>query len=623
MTNVLFIVPYDELFPLFYSEVNKINIDNNISITFKHIYGTDTDTLLSINADVIVSRGITAIAVAKYHPNSLVIQIPMSPNDFTEALYSACKKLNSKKIGLLAGSKTICNPKHISKMVNRDVEMYVANTQEEVRTGIDSLIKIGCDIFVGGLTMCRICEDMGYPYVHISSGEDAINRVIRDALAAAKSLEQAKIRVGLLSSLLSNNKDIIVALNSKGEVIVSNEKADEFFQTKLENLLFENICNIKEIFNAISTGITSEFVREYNKQLFFITVNPMEKSDNKMGYIVRFHKVEDILNEESKVRKELTRKGLIAKYTFNEFLTTDEKMLLTLQKAKRYSLVDGSIILLGETGTGKELIAQSIHNASPRKYKPFVAVNCATLTAQLLDSELFGYERGSFTGAKKEGKIGLFELAHGGSIFLDEIGELPITLQAKLLRVLQEKEIRRIGGDEVIPVDVRVISATNLSIYEKVKSGSFRLDLFYRLGLFSIKTIPLKNRVGDINLIFNNMYEFSCKKYNKKVSKISDDAIALLESYQWPGNVRELKNSAERLAILNNSDVITKKQIELFEIIEPFFLIETENFSHHKSLTNQELYQEYINSNLSKSDFAKQVGMSRSTLWRKISEFEN
>ncbi len=623
MTNVLFIVPYDELFPLFYSEVNKINIDNNISITFKHIYGTDTDTLLSINADVIVSRGITAIAVAKYHPNSLVIQIPMSPNDFTEALYSACKKLNSKKIGLLAGSKTICNPKHISKMVNRDVEMYVANTQEEVRTGIDSLIKIGCDIFVGGLTMCRICEDMGYPYVHISSGEDAINRVIRDALAAAKSLEQAKIRVGLLSSLLSNNKDIIVALNSKGEVIVSNEKADEFFQTKLENLLFENICNIKEIFNAISTGITSEFVREYNKQLFFITVNPMEKSDNKMGYIVRFHKVEDILNEESKVRKELTRKGLIAKYTFNEFLTTDEKMLLTLQKAKRYSLVDGSIILLGETGTGKELIAQSIHNASPRKYKPFVAVNCATLTAQLLDSELFGYERGSFTGAKKEGKIGLFELAHGGSIFLDEIGELPITLQAKLLRVLQEKEIRRIGGDEVIPVDVRVISATNLSIYEKVKSGSFRLDLFYRLGLFSIKTIPLKNRVGDINLIFNNMYEFSCKKYNKKVSKISDDAIALLESYQWPGNVRELKNSAERLAILNNSDVITKKQIELFEIIEPFFLIETENFSYHKSLTNQELYQEYINSNLSKSDFAKQVGMSRSTLWRKISEFEN
>ena len=621
MTSILFIVPYDELFPLFYSEVNKIKIDNNISVDFKHIYGTDTDTLLSIKADVIVSRGITALAAEKYHPNSLVIPIPMSPNDFSEAIYNACEK-SEGKIGLLAGSKTLCNPKHISRMVNREIEMYVANTQEEVRQGIYSLMEKGCDVFVGGLTMCRICEDFGYPYFHITSGEDAIHGVITHAISAAKSIEQAKVRVGLLSSLLSNNKDIIVAVNSKGKVIVSNDKADDFFKTKLENMSFERICNIKEIFRSISTGIKAEFVREYNNQLFFISVSPMIKSENKIGFIIRFHKVEDILNEESKVRKELTRKGLVSKYTFKEFLTQDKQMILTLNKAKRYSLVDGSILLIGETGTGKELIAQSIHNASPRKYKPFVAVNCATLTEQLLDSELFGYEKGSFTGAKKEGKIGLFELAHKGTIFLDEIGEIPIALQAKLLRVLQEKEIRRIGGDQVIPVDVRVISATNINIYNKVKDGRFRLDLFYRLSLFNIKTIPLKNRIADIELIFKNMYELSCKKYGKTPSELSSEAIRLLESYQWPGNVRELKNSAERLALLNNSKIINKDEIEMFEIIEPMFLQEEVDENYYKNLSNKELYKEYKKSNKSKSDFAKSIGLSRSTLWRRLSEFE-
>ncbi len=621
MTNVLFIVPYEELFPLFYSEVNKIKIDNNISVDFQHIYGTDINKLKSINADVIVSRGITALATSKYHSNSLVIPIPMSPNDFTEAIYIACENSDGK-IGLLSGSETLCNPQHIGKLVYREIEMYVANTQEEVRKGISVLADKGCEIFVGGLTMCRICEELGYKHVHITSGEDAVNGVINQAISAAKSLEQAKIRVGLLSNLLSNNKDIIVALNTKGKVIVSNDKADTFFETKLENISFESICNIKEIFTAMSTGITSEFVREFKNQLFFIKVSPMVKNLNKVGYFVRFHKVEDILNEESKVRKELTRKGLIAKYTFKEFLTKDDNMILTLNKAKRYSLVDGAVLLIGETGTGKELIAQSIHNASPRKYKPFVAINCATLTKQLLDSELFGYDKGSFTGAKKDGKIGLFELAHGGTIFLDEIGEIPISLQAKLLRVLQEKEIRRIGGDEVIPVDVRVISATNPTIYEKVKNGSFRLDLFYRLGLFSIKTIPLKKRIGDIELLFKHMYEDSCIKYGKTKSEFSSDAITLLKTYNWPGNVRELKNSAERLALLNSSKVITKAQIELFEIIEPIFSYCQNDIDLCKNLSNEELYKKFKKSNKSKSEFAKSIGLSRSTLWRRISEFE-
>jgi propionate catabolism operon transcriptional regulator len=618
MTKVLFIVPYEDLFSKFYEEVNRFNIEN-IEVVYDHIYGTDIDKISSINADVIVSRGITAKAVAKAHPDSLVIPIPMSPNDFTEALYSICKDYQGS-VGILAATKTMCNPNHIEKLIGRNVEMYIANTQEQVRTGIDELAKKGCKIFLGGLTMSRICEELDLPYVHIKSGRNAINNVVCDALAAARTLGQARLRVGLLTSLLENKDDIIVALDDKGKVVVSNGKADNYFNTKLENTQFNKVCPVKEIYRAIEAGIKSEFVREVNGKLTFITVKPMNNDTDKFGFLIILHKVEDILDLESKVRKELTQKGLVARYTFKDFLTFDENMVRTIDKAKRYSLVDGSIIIIGETGTGKELLAQSIHNASPRRYAPFVAVNCATLTAELLESELFGYVGGSFTGASKEGKIGLFELAYGGSIFLDEIGEMPISLQAKLLRVLQEKEIRKVGGNTVIPIDVRVISATNSELLVKVKENEFRLDLFYRLGLFTIRTIALNKRECDIIPIFNDVYAKSCKKYNKNLCTLSDGAKSLLKKYSWPGNVRELTNSAERLAVLSNSEIVSASELKIFDIIEPLF-DEDKIACKKKEYASKELYIMYKNSGLSKGDFANSIGMSRSTLWRKIAQF--
>jgi len=620
MIKVLFIVPYEELFSKFYEEVNKFNLEN-IEIVYDHIYGTDIEKLSSINADVIVSRGITARAVEKYHPESLVIPIPMSPNDFTEALYSICNNYQGS-VGILAASKTMCNPNHIKKLIGRNVEMYVANTQEQVRSGIDELIRRGCKIFLGGLTMSRICEDLSLPYVHIKTGSNAVHNVVCDALSAARTLNQAKLRVGLLTSLLENKDDIIIAVNAKGKVVVSNAKADQYFNTKLENTQFENVCPVNEIYRAIEAGIQSEFVREVKGKLTFITVKPLNNEKDKFGFLIIFHKVEDILDLESKVRKELRQKGLIAKYTFKDFLTYDDDMIRTIDKAKRYSLVDGAIIIIGETGTGKELIAQSIHNASPRKYSPFVAVNCATLTAELLESELFGYEGCAFTGARKEGKIGLFELAYGGTIFLDEIGEMPISLQAKLLRVLQEKEIRKLGGNSVIPIDVRVISATNEELLNKVKENEFRLDLFYRLGLFTIRTIALRKRKCDIIPIFERVYKNSCKKYGKTHCALSDGAKSLLEKYSWPGNVRELTNSAERLAVLSNSEIVSAAELKAFDIIEPLF-DEDKMVCKKNDFSPKELYIMFKNSGLSKNEFASSLGMSRSTLWRKIAQYDS
>ena len=188
-------------------------------------------------------------------------------------------------------------------------------------------------------------------------------------------------------------------------------------------------------------------------------------------------------------------------------------MQVLAAKAHRYSQTDEAVLLIGETGTGKELFAQSIHNASKRAGEPFVAVNCAALPENLLESELFGYVDGAFTGARKGGKQGLFELAHKGTLFLDEIGEMPINLQAKLLRVLQEKEIRKVGGDAVVPVDVRIISATNINIREKVRNGQFRLDLFYRISLLNLYLLPLRERLDDIPILFESFVRNYCEKH--------------------------------------------------------------------------------------------------------------
>lgn len=217
--------------------------------------------------------------------------------------------------------------------------------------------------------------------------------------------------------------------------------------------------------------------------------------------------------------------------------------------------VDTTVIILGETGTGKELVARAIHDNSPRKAKPMVKVNCGALPASLVESELFGHERGSFTGAA-ERRIGKFELAHNGTLFLDEIGEMPLELQVKLLRVLQEKEIERIGGSKAIKVDVRIIAATNRNLEREVQAGRFRADLYYRLQIFPVHLPALRHRISDIPLLAGYFVRKYAKRIGKPACHLSNNAILQLHRHPWPGNIRELEHVIERSMLLNNGDIL-------------------------------------------------------------------
>lgn len=254
----------------------------------------------------------------------------------------------------------------------------------------------------------------------------------------------------------------------------------------------------------------------------------------------------------------LTKKS----YTFDDIIGESSQIKKVILECKAISDSPSTVLLLGESGCGKELLAQAIHNNSSRKYKPFIAVNCGAIPANLIESELFGYESGAFTGSNKNGALGKFELANGGTIFLDEIGEMPLEMQVTLLRVLQEGVITRIGGKHDISVDVRVIAATNKALKQEVKDKRFRSDLYYRLSVLPINVPPLKERIGDVPVLLNHFLNVKSKKLNKPIPNIPGTLLKKMISYCWPGNIRELENFVENIVALNGE---TTCEIDLEE----------------------------------------------------------
>ena len=275
------------------------------------------------------------------------------------------------------------------------------------------------------------------------------------------------------------------------------------------------------------------------------------------------------------------------------------------------------MLIIGETGTGKELFAQSVHNASARRNQPFVSINCAAIPPNLLESELFGYVDGAFTGAKKSGKYGVFELANNGTLFLDEIGEMPLELQSRLLRVLQEKELMRVGDDKIIPVNVRVICATNRDLLRHIEDGKFRADLYYRINVLKLAIPPLRARPADICPLFKYYLHIFSQKYRKLVQLSSPECASVLENYPWPGNTRELMNVAERTVVLCEG-----------EQLSPVFLqglLSSENPrpksrpAKERPPKRQKISREEVEKLLdvySQPEVCEMLGISRTTLWR-------
>ena len=384
-----------------------------------------------------------------------------------------------------------------------------------------------------------------------------------------------------LNKVLNQVNDGILAFTKDGKITVFNQKCEEIFKTRYF------VAIGKEITNIIRDKALTDFMIEkfsVNDHLLKVGENEYAVSRffaNKLdAYIVTFKSTKEIAEIESKMRKNLIKKGHIGKYNFSDIIYSSETMYKTIETARKIAKTDLSTLIYGESGTGKELFSSSIHNSSLRESGPYLAVNFSALPEELVESELFGYEEGAFTGAKKGGRVGLFEQATGGTIFLDEIGDTSLKIQARLLRVLQEKEIMKVGGSEIIPINVRVIAATNKDLVKMCQEGKFREDLYYRLKKLSLTTPPLRKSKEDIEVLIQHFI----KKNNRNDIELSSEVLSRLTSHHWPGNVRELENAVEYMLAVCDGKVICLGNL-------PQDIYQIEENTHKENSTFEELHK--------------------------------
>ncbi len=388
------------------------------------------------------------------------------------------------------------------------------------------------------------------------------NFLMESSRKLAAVLEHSELLRKYQEVILDQFEDGLLSANDAGDIDIANKSAARLLRTSTEALLSSNIYELLSVFKH-TTNLMDEShedfrtssIYEYDSKQVLIQKIPVT-SENVVRHIYTFREIARIQRLEKDVRLRLARKGYITKYSFDEIWTNSRVIRELKDKALSFATTEKNILITGESGTGKELFAHAIHGSSPRREGPFVAVNFAGIPEGLIESELFGYDPGAFTGAKKSGKTGYFEQAHGGTIFLDEIGDAPLNVQSRLLRVLQEKEIMKVGGSGITPVDVRIIAGTNRNLNEAMQEGKFRKDLYYRLNTLPLEIPPLRDHKEDILYLLDR---YLTERYGIH-RDFSPAAVECFMRYGWPGNKRELINLAEYICISARSTGVVEPE---------------------------------------------------------------
>lgn len=602
--------------------------------------------LVDEGALVIISRKGTAAALNEARLNVPVVAINILLSDYIESIEIA--KNVKGIIAFFSYEEIPDDVKSICSMLNIDARFYTFRTDKDCESIVIQALKIGAVLGIGGVMTQKYADKYKLRHITIENTEATINNAIDTAKQILeiqkdelKKQNELKIQLERYKAVLNFTHDAIIAVDENGNIDVINPIAESIAKVSPGYALGKNIKQIirnTDMVNALNLKEKElNQLMDINGTLVSTNRIPIIVNDEIKGVVATFQDVKVIQENESKIRRSLHKKGLYAKYNFDDIKGTSVELKNAISIARSYASSDSTILIRGETGTGKELFAQSIHNSSNRSGGPFVAINCASLSSNLLESELFGYVEGAFTGAVKGGKIGLFELAHRGTIFLDEIGEIPIEIQAQLLRVLQEKEIRKVGSTVRMPVDVRVITATNRNLIAAVKAKTFREDLYYRIGVLNLSIPPLRERRKDIILLSKYFFERNLGDKYVDYINIFYEIMKKVENYKWYGNIRELQNFVERICVLLNyhgnlynfdqliEDLLTKyEKCENDDKEMSENTIMTLSNVMATSLNNWEI--ERIMDALKKNDLsiqkaADELGMSRTTLWRKMKKY--
>ena len=617
MTDVLLVVPYEQLQSQFEECVAQQDTEN-IRVEICHLRGSRFADIDLDQYHVIAARGITGYSIRENHPKVAFVEIAVTSDDILNTMAKAVELFGRQRMAVVLPDSVRCNMEQIIQLSGLDMEVFYIHNEEDASQVMDAVEREGIRYAIGGLTVYDESLRRGIKALPFETAASTVHRTVDIALETARSINRARVKSHLMRTILDYHQDGVLACDSDGYVVAANTQAGRLLGSadaavaELINRHIDEVLPGSGWREVLESGSAQDSMREFHGVTAIMRCAPMNMDGQSAGLFFTIQTARTIQDNDSKLRREMKQKGFTAQYTFGDILVRDPQMQQRLIMAHKYAKTDADVLILGETGTGKELFAQSIHNASSRSQYPFVAVNCAALPEHLLESELFGYSEGAFTGAKKGGKEGLFELAHRGTIFLDEIGEMPINLQAKLLRVLQEKELRRIGDNKIIPVDVRIISATNITIRRKILDGDFRSDLYYRINLLEMQLLPLRERPDDIEWIFTNLLEQHSRAHGLPVPKVTPEVLALVRRYPWYGNVRELRNFSERLIILNAGEEITPEQLRLTGLVDD---VAATYDGPAERIAPAQPYKR-------KEDIAREMGISRTTLWRRAKKMK-
>jgi len=665
--EIVFISPYPEMTRTANQLVQKEYGEIAVTTATLAKGAEEAKKLEENDTRIIISRGATG-ALVKDAVKIPVILVDLTCYDIIVSLYKA-KRIGGKiALFIFSSHSYYHNLTEIRKILGlkKELLIYYYRSSEELYSQLYDAHEQFCDVAVAaGNCILEKAKMLGIKGVMIGSSEEALKNAFiraRELLALQKKEQEVKKQ---LNAILNHTHGGVVSINTSGTVTYYNNTAKSILQIPVEEVIgkqaetLKTFSGFRKIYENGEPSVGRIITLGNNTHI--VSRLPLQLENGDSGLIINFQETSKIEKIEAQIRKNLHAKGFNASHNFSDIITRSDKLKRLADRANNFAKTDGTVLITGESGTGKELFAQSIHNNSKRCGEAFVAINCASLPANLLESELFGYNEGAFTGAKKGGKAGLFEIAHKGTLFLDEILELPLSLQALLLRVLQEKTVRRIGGEKLIPVDVRIIASANKNLSEAVESAHFRSDLYFRLNELALHIPPLRSRKKDLPMLVGHFLkkhqQFSEDPLTEKTDGknpsqntteviLSEPNINRLKNYSWPGNVRELENFVKRYLLLASSDGESPELIldELLEesiasYYQPNRVADATPEQTHsvrgyppsveegfipvkigplREMEKNIIHEVYKNHKYKKEDLADLLGISRTTLWKKL-----
>jgi transcriptional regulator, propionate catabolism operon regulatory protein len=581
----------------------------------------------SEEVDVVVAAGSNG-AFLRRHLGLSVVLVKVTGFDMLEALAKARRV--SERIAIVTHQTITPELEQFKHLFKLDIEQRQYTTADDAKECVRELVSNGIKVIVGPGLITELAEQAGVAGIFLYS-LDSVREAFDDAIEVARIGRIGAARRERLNTILRHLHEGVVAVDMAERIQSLNPAMERLLGVTSRDVVgrpFSEIAPDLSLVRTLDKGVsTLEEIHQLGNRVIVANRIPIQEQGVQTGAVLTFQDSTSIQRVDRNLRSHHKPRHLTAKYRLSHIIGNSPAIRRVKALAAKYATTDATVLITGESGTGKELLAQGIHSAGRRENHPFVAVNCAAFPESLLESELFGYEEGAFTGSRQGGKAGLFEVAHTGTIFLDEVGEMPIALQSRLLRVLQEREVWRLGSSDSTPIDVRVIVATNRKLRERVSDGQFREDLYYRLNILRLDLPPLRERQEDLPTIAAYLLDKARQRLGSKQSwqKLLEVLRPHLGNYAWPGNVRELENIIERVAVhccdMEGTHELDPAQLrnvvpELFGELQPDPAGGLRAASRLSEIEHIKKVLDECNGD--RRETSRRLGIGRTTLWRKL-----